>query len=251
LPASPDSSGRERPGWTEGASRAQAFRRGAAFAPSTPAVVLFATFIGFGALAQATGFSAGQAVFTTLTVWALPGQVVLVDQMAKGAGLAAAAFAVTLTAIRLLPLTVSLMPLLRSSRMPRAVQFLMSHFIAVTVWIEGQRRLPALPEELRAPYFLGMASFFLVLNLIATMIGFLIAGRVPTEIAAGLLFLTPIYFLLSLISSARGPGDLMALVVGFLLGPVLFLAVPGFDLLATGLIGGTAAYLAGKRRRRT
>lgn len=244
----PDSPLHDQPAWAKDATRAAAFRRGAGFAPSTPAVVLFATFIGFGALAEATGFTAGEAVFTTLIVWALPGQVVLVDQMAKGAGLAAATFAVTLTAIRLLPLTVSLIPLLRGPDTPRVWLFLMSHFIAVTVWIEGHRRLPSLPQHLRAPYFFGMAMVFLSLNLIATLIGYLIAGRVPTEIAAGLLFLTPIYFLLSLISSARGRGDLLALALGFMLGPLMFLAVPGFDLLATGLIGGTIAYLAGKHR---
>jgi hypothetical protein len=31
------------------------------------------------------------------------------------------------------------------------------------------------------------------------------------------------------------------------LGPVFFLGAPGFDLLLTGLVGGTVAYLAGER----
>ncbi len=237
------------PQWADDATARRAFWCGVRFAPSTPAVVLFATFIGFGALAQATGFSPAEAVFTTLIVWALPGQVVLVDEVAKGAGLVTAAFAVTLTAIRLLPLTVSLMPWLRGAGVSRPLQFLMSHFIAVTVWIEGHRRLPGLPAHLRAPYFLGMASAFLVLNLVATLIGFLVAGRVPVEVAAGLLFLTPIYFLLSLIASARGRVDLMALALGFAIGPPLFVLMPGFDLLATGLIGGTIAYGASARRK--
>ena len=67
--------------------------------------VVFATFVGFGALARDVGLDLLQVVFVSATVFALPGQVVLVDQIGQGAALAATAFAVTLTAVRLLPLT--------------------------------------------------------------------------------------------------------------------------------------------------
>jgi hypothetical protein len=60
-----------------------------------------------------------------------------------------------------------------------------------------------------------------------------------------LLFVTPIYFLLSLLATAVSRMDVFAIGIGCALAPVLYLLAPGFDLLATGLTGGTLAFLLG------
>jgi hypothetical protein len=39
--------------------------------------------------------------------------------------------------------------------------------------------------------------------------------------------------------------DVFAIGIGCALAPVLYLLAPGFDLLATGLTGGTLAFLLG------
>lgn len=236
------------PAWCRAASRKDAYLRGIAAAPSVPVFVVLATFIGFGALAQGAGLTLAQSVFISISVFALPGQVVLVDQITQGAALLATAFAVTLTSVRLLPLTVSLMPYLRDGITPRWMEFLFAHVLAITTWIESMRRLPQLPVPLRAPFYGGFVSALGVGILFATVIGYILAGRVPEEIAAGLIFLTPIYFFLSLIAVAANRIDLLAVAIGTVLGPVLFLMGPGLDLFLTGLIGGTAAYAIGKWR---
>ena len=41
-------------------------------------------------------------------------------------------------------------------RITDALELLVAHFIAITTWIEGNRRLPELPRELRLPHYLGM-----------------------------------------------------------------------------------------------
>ena len=238
------------PDWCDGATAGRAFRRGALAAPSTPAIVLFFTFIGFGVLARETGLSLSEALFMTGIVFALPGQVVLLDELARGATVGAAAFAVMLTAVRLIPMTASIMPYLRGSRLPRWLTIVAAHFIAVTAWVENMRRLPSLPAELRLPFFLGFVSVLSLSTMLATMAGFLLAGAVSKLFAAGFLFLTPIYFILSLLGSARVLSDRMAVLFGMLLGPVIFLLVPEFDLLLTGLIGGTLAYGIGRWRMR-
>ncbi len=237
---------KSRAPWHQTASPRTAFFRGIWEAPSTPAFVLFATFVGFGALARESGFSLGQAMFTTATVWALPGQVVMADEITKGALVMGTAFAVSLTAVRLLPLVVSLLPLLRSETSSRPTQYLMAHFIAITVWVESMRRLPPLPRQLRPAYYFGFASTLLILNIFATGLGYTLASNVPPLLASALLFLTPIYFFLSLIAAARKRMDVLALVLGAALGPVFYLFAPGFDLLLTGLIGGTLAYGLGR-----
>lgn len=238
------------PDWTNGATHADAFRRGFLESPSTPVIVVVITFVGFGALARDVGLDISQALFITAVVFALPGQVVLVDEIAHGTGLVAAAFAVTLTAVRLLPLTFSLMPLMRDRRSPRWLEFVVSHIIAITLWIEAMRRLPALPHALRMPYFSGFGTALIIAVVSATYIGFVLSANVPTAVAAGFVFLTPIYFFLSLVATASGDADTAALAIGSVMGPVLFLAVPGFDLFLTGLAGGTLAYGFMKWRKR-
>lgn len=238
------------PGWTAGAGRRQAFWRGVREAPSVGGLVVVTTFLGFGALARNLGFDLGHAVFVSATVFALPGQVVLVDQVAHGAGLLAATIAVTLTAVRLLPMTVYLMPLLRDGQTPRWGLYLLSHLVAITVWVESLRRLPRLPEELRVPYYAGFGLAILIANVLATAIGYVLAFEVPVAIAAALIFLSPLYFLLSLVVAAASTADAAALVLGAILGPLLFVMVPGFDLLLAGLIGGSAAYALQRLRRR-
>ncbi len=231
-----------RPSWTGRESRLQAFLRGIAEAPSISVLVVVITFVGFGALARDVGLNLGQAIFVSATVFALPGQIVLVDQVGQGVTLAAAFFAVTLTAIRLLPLTTSLMPYLRDGITPSWQEYIFAHIIAVTIWIESMRRLPLIPVELRVPYYAGFGGTLFTANLIATMLGFSIASVVPIAITAALIFLTPIYFFLSMIAASRNASDALALGVGFVMGPALFLVIPGFDLVITGIAGGSFAY---------
>jgi predicted branched-subunit amino acid permease len=229
---------------------AEVFRMGAARALSIPGIVLFTSFVGFGAFTRATGLEAVQALFMSVCVFALPGQVVLVDQISADSGLWAAAIAVTLTAVRLLPMTVSILPVLRRPDMPIWSQMLISHFVAVTVWIETMRRLHEFDRDRRVFYFIGVVSTLWPISLSGTVTGYLIAGVVAMPVAAALLLLTPFYFLLSLMSAARARSDWVAIAAGVCLGPVFYRYAPGLDLLWTGLAGGTFAYLAGRKASR-
>jgi predicted branched-subunit amino acid permease len=227
-----------------------AFLRGLREFPVIPGVILLSAVMGFGALARDLGLDLGVAVFATAAIFALPGQVALLTEQAQGATLLATSLAVLLTATRLLPMSVVLAPYLRGSRLPKALLVVAIHFCAVTLWVTGMRRLPEIAPEDRLPYFLGSALPLFVMSLVTTALGFLIAGQVPALIAAALFFLTPIYFILSMIQSARAsPADKLAIVLGVLLGPVFALLTPGFDLLLAGGIGGIGAYLIARRWR--
>lgn len=235
-------------GWLQGESRpdnvkAKAFVRGLTLSVSVPAFVLFSTALGFGALARDGGFSIAQTVFVAATMNALPNQVLLMDQLSRGASVAAAALAVSLTGMRLLPMTVSLVPLLRPDRHPRVLQVLAVHFIAITTWIEANRRLPAIAPDLRLLHHLGTGVAIATAMLLGTILGYWVVGGVPAIVSAALLFMTPLYFFLSLVGTSRSRMDYAAVALGGGLSPLLYLALPGFDLLATGLIAGTLAFL--------
>jgi predicted branched-subunit amino acid permease len=230
--------------------RRSAFWRGMRLMVTTPGLVLFLTAIGFGALARDNGMTVGHALFLSAAVYALPAQVVLVDQLARGATIATAALAVTLTAVRLLPMTVSLLPYLKDRHSGVITKILAVHFIAVTAWVEGNRRLPSEQQETRLPLFLGIGLGMAMMTASGSVVGFFAATGLPPVLAATLLFATPVYFLLALFLGMTSRTDVAAIALGALLGPIMYRLVPGLDLLLTGLIGGTLAVLIGRTERR-
>lgn len=216
--------------------------RGARASVDTPALVLFGSFVGFGAMTHDFGWPIWIAVLSTALIWAAPAQLVLAGALASGAGLAVASLAVSLSAIRLLPMVVSILPVLSTERTSFATRLLAAHYVAVTAWFEGLRLTPALPRDARMPFFLGFANAVMAGSMAATAVGHALAGLLPMPLAVGLLGLTPIYFLLSLERGASGLGERMALGLGLVMAPLIGLVAPSFDLLLTGLFGGTAAF---------
>ncbi len=205
------------------------------------------SFLGVGSLARDAGYPLGAALASTLFVWAAPAQLILFGTLASGGLVLAAALAVGLSAIRLMPMVMSVWPHLRRPGMGIGRQLLLAHLVAATTWIESMRRLPDMAPAARVPFYLGFASACLGLSFVMTGIGFVLVGALPPALAAGLLCLTPIYFGVSMVGSARTRTDLLAILFGFGLLPLAQRLVGmDFDLLVTGLVGGTAAYGAGR-----
>lgn len=206
-------------------------------------IVLFGTFVSIGALAHDLGFSAPWVVLSTVLVWAAPAQVILISSLGAGGAPLAVAIAVSLSAIRLLPMVVSLLPILRSGRRQTAALLLAAHFTAVSMWLESLRLAPTRPREERLAFANGIGTSFLTTSVFATILGHVLAANLPKGVVAALLFLTPMSFLTSLTRNSRLLSDRVAFLAGLVLGPVLTFYKVGLDLLWTGLIGGTAAYL--------
>lgn len=214
-------------------------------------VVNFGTFLSIGALAHDLGFSLGWVVVSTILVWAGPAQVILMTTLAGGAPLVEVAIAVTLSAVRLLPLVVSLIPILRGPLTRTRHLILPAHFIAVTIWAEGLRLLPGVARENRVAYLNGIGSGFLVVATVATIIGFLLAAQMPPVVGAVLLMLTPLAFLMSIAGNAKLLADRLALGLGLVISPLLAAYQVQLDLLWGGIVGGTLAYAAHRLREAT
>ncbi len=226
------------------------YAQGARAALSIPGLTLVLSFVGFAALARETGFLLGEIVFMIAVIWALPAKVVLIGAVVSGAALPAAALAVALSSVRLMPMTVSIIPEMRGPGTRNWVLYLLSHFIAVTSWVIAMERFPDVPRERRTNYYFGIGSALMSLNILATIVVFLIAARMPSGVAAALFFLTPIYFLTSLWSSAREWAGHAALALGLVLGPVFHVLLPKIDILAAGVLGGLLAYAAHRFRQK-
>src|SRR6202035_4590873 len=95
-------------------------------------LVLFATYLGIGALAHDTHFSLGWALASTVLVWAGPAQIILISTLGSGATVVQAAIAVAVSGIRLFPMVVSVLPMLRTPTTKRRHLVLATHFVAAT-----------------------------------------------------------------------------------------------------------------------
>ncbi len=226
------------------------WRRGVREGLSTPGLVIFGSFMGFGSLVHGSGIGLVAGLASTLTCWALPGQIAMVELYGIGASLLVNALAVWLTNTRLMPMTIILLPQLRIGGGIGWRHYVAAYFVAITSWAVAMRRCPVLDEAERFPYFMGLAITLWGISCVATMVGFALAGRLPVAVTLGLVFLNPCYFMLLFASDLGSRARVLALVAGGILGPLLHLVDPDWGLLVTGVVGGTAAFLADRGWRR-
>ena len=226
-----------------GRSRLQWFGTGLRQAAMGPMFLVAFSLISVGGLARDGGSSMGVAVASTLIVWAGPAQIVYFGSLAAHVPLAAIALAITLSSVRFLPMSLALLPVLRGKRTSFGSLLLAAHLVAMTVWAETMRRAPAIPREARMSFYFGFAFVCISATAISTALGYILVGELPAPLAAGLLFLTPVYFVATLVRNSRRPIDYLALIFGLGLTPISSaLFGPNFDLLALGLCAGTSAW---------
>lgn len=216
-----------------------------------PAWIVCFGLVGIGSLARDVGYPVDVAVLSTILVWAGPSQVIFFASIAAGAAWSAIAIAIGFASLRFLPMTIAILPLLRRPGQGLLMQLLLAHYVAVTAWSEGLRRLPAIPVPQRVAYFLGFANTCMVLSSLGTFAGYYLLDELPIPLAAGLLCLTPIFFLACLAAGIRGRADVAAIVLGLGLAPISERLIGGgFDLIVSGVIAGSIAFAIGSKRKR-
>ncbi len=219
---------------------------------SLPAIILMLSFVGFCAFTAQAGIPVEQVVFMTGMVWALPAKVILVSSILGGANLVTAFIAVTLSSIRLMPMVAALVPEIRTEKTPTWLLLFLSHFVAITAWVFAMERVQSVPRERRIAFFAGFGITLVLANMLLVAVVYQFVAEFPPIVAGCLFFLTPVYFLASIWSSARHPVIYVALVIGLIAGPLFYWLAPEFDILLAGVGGGTLAWVAerGWRRRK-
>jgi predicted branched-subunit amino acid permease len=211
-----------------------------------PVFVLAGAYVGFGSLCRESGFSLWLGLTSTATGWALPGQLALIELYSAGASLLVILAAVAMSNARLLPMTVTLLPLLRRPQTPAWRYYPYAHFVAMTGWAILMQRGPQMPRPLRLPFYLGLTVTFFSVTLAATAVGFFLAGLLPEPVSLGLVFINPLYFMLLFIADLRRRARALALGLGAVVGPLIHPLSPDWGLLLSGLIAGTAAFYANR-----
>src|ERR1700760_1493874 len=161
------------------------------------AAVLFATYLGIGALAHDSHFSLLWTLLSTTLVWAGPAQIIVITTLGSGATVLQSAIAVTVSAIRLFPMVVSVLPMMRTEDTKRRHLILVAHLTAVTLWVECFRFLPQVPRGRRVAFIHGLGSGLVVICMTATATGYGLAANLSQLSAAAILMLTPLAFLFS------------------------------------------------------
>jgi len=217
--------------------------QGAREAAGVPAAVLVAGYIGFGALAAGYGLPMPAVVASTVAVWALPAQLILVEMHTVGAPLLATVLAAMLSSARFLPMTLTLIPMMRHER-HRGWQYLVAaQLLSLTGWAMAMARFPDIGVARRLPWFFGFTLVCMGASAAATALGYAVADAITPLIKIGLVFLAPSYYLLILLGSVRERATAYALGCGAVAGPIAFVYAPQWAVLIGGLAGGTLAYL--------
>ena len=227
------------------ANRRDAFWSGIRDAMGAPVLVLFAGMVGFGAMGRTHGFDAWMTGLTSLMMFALPGQVVMLEMFISGSSLLAIGFAVTLTSTRFVTMVVTLFPQFhRRDRNP--LLYLWVHMLAMTAWAVSMREFPHMRPQHRLNYFIGLALPCWLISPMGTMLGYFVAGWVPAAVTLGLVFINPLFFLLTF-TDVKPWANRIAIGLGCVFGPVFFMWDADSSLLLTGLVAGTAAYVIDRR----
>ncbi|QWD85678.1 AzlC family ABC transporter permease [Polynucleobacter asymbioticus] len=222
-------------------NRRDAFWAGIRDAAGAPAMVLFAGMVGFGAMGKTNGMDAWFTGATSFFMFALPGQVVLLEMAITGSSVIAIALAVTLTSTRFITMTVTLFPQLHEKDRNRSL-YASVHLLAMTAWAISMREFQTIEAKHRSSYFMGLGLLCWLISVPGTILGYFLAGMVPPAITLGLVFINPLFFLLTF-TEVEPWVNRIAIGLGFILGPFFFIWDRDTSLLTTGLVAGTAAYL--------
>lgn len=225
------------------------FRSGLVEGMFGPGLGTFAAMTGFGSLAGDAGTPLWAAVALTIGVWSMPGQVAFVDLYSSGASLLVVLLIVTVANIRMFPLTIATIPLLREGRGIKASHFMMAQLNSVTSYV----RLADVADResdvrARIGFFTAFTIGTFVVGTIGTILGFTLAENLPAAGVQALIFLTPLYLLLLTARSPKAQVQL-AVVAGCVLVPAFHVWIGALGIVVGGVVAGTIAFVATSWRK--
>ena len=107
---------------------------------------------------------------------------------------------------------------------------------------------PEIAEQARLARFHGFGLTSWVVAGFAALAGFYVAGMLDDHARAALLFVNPLYYALLLAADLDKPAPRRAILCGGAAAGLTIILPSSMGLLAAGIIGGTAAFLWGRKR---
>ena len=213
----------------------------------SPAIPLAACFVALGALLKDAGFNIQQSAASSFFTYALPGQLVMAESLLVGASVINIFIAVWLVNFRLYPMTVSLFPLLVHKSQPKWKYYLSSHFLAVSSWLIAKESYKKINKKHRIDFWIGIGIGTWSTAILMTIVGYLSAEYLNKDMLIGLAIVNPVYFFCMMIGAMKNLSISIAVILGTILGPLIYLYSSEWSLLFAGLIAGTIAFIFGKK----
>ena len=170
----------------------------------------------------------------------------MAESMLIGASLLNIFLAVWFVNARLYPMAISLFPLMMHKSQPKWKYYFSCHFIAVSAWLIMKSNYKKIPKEYRIDYWIGIGSATVSVSVIGTFIGFSFSEYLNKDMMMGLAILNPVYFLCMMVGASKTIPVALSVLLGTILGPIIYLFSPEWSILIAGIIGGTLAYLVGE-----
>ena len=181
----------------------------------------------------------------------MPGQVAFVQLSSEGVLGWTLVIAVTIANLRMLPLTLASIPLVRDKPGITIRHFWLAQINSVTGFVQLTDAAARIDDRRSLDrYFEGFCIGTLILGAAGTAIGHTLASKLPEQGIRALIFVTPLYLLL-LSGRTRDSMMLGAAVLGCIFVPIAHTWSADWGVIVGGLIGGTLAFIAMETSRKS
>ncbi len=217
--------------------------KGIKAALGVPVIGLSLSMFTFGAYLNSSNFSLFQSFLSTFFAFALPGQFVMAETLLAGGNLLNIFFAVLFTNARLFPMTMHVIPTIKTKKIQNWKYFLLCHFIAVTAWINYISIYKKINLNKRHQYFFGLAGFLWFASVISTMFGFIFSSLVSFELLIALVFFNPMYFFIMTLQNLINKQLITVFILSVLLTPLMHYILNDWGVIITGLLSGSLVFI--------
>ena len=104
-----------------------------------------------------------------------------------------------------------------------------------------------LKKKDRVDFWIGIGSATLSVSVLATILGFYLSDYLNKDMLMGLAILNPIYFTCMMVGAMKVLQITLSVILGAILGPILYFFSPEWSILLGGLIAGSISFLVGEK----
>ena len=113
------------------------------------------------------------------------------------------------------------------------------------IFNEISERIKKIDKKHRIDFWIGIGIGTWTTAILMTIAGYLAADYLNKDMLIGLAIVNPVYFFCMMIGAMKNLSISVAVVLGTILGPLIYLVSTEWALLFAGLIAGTIAFLFG------
>lgn len=197
-------------------------------------------FFGVGLAAAAAQVPELTALVITLLVFAAPAQFAMADVFAQGGGIVQLVSIAVVVNLRFFVMSLTLAGTFDPAR--RRSQLLWCQFVSATTYLTTFFHWRGGRVEDPFSFYQGVVLAALPAALLGTAVGVWLGSDMPVLMAFAATLFLPVYFTLMIAGEKQTRPELTAVVLGFVLTPLVEVLLPGWGLFVVSLGVGLGLY---------